>query len=789
MVDSAGARLMADSAGARLMPVERCAVLGAGLMGAGIAAHLANAGLPVLLLDMPATEGPRSAAAAAAIERMKKAEPQPLMTPDAARLITPGNFDDDMAKLAGCDWIIEVVLEDLGVKRALYDRIDAARKPGSIVSSNTSTIPLRSLAKKQSDAFKADFCITHFFNPPRYMRLLELVVGPDTRPEVADELTRLCDVRLGKGVVRCKDTPGFIANRIGTHWMTVAVNEAIERGVTVEEADAVHRPMGVPKTGVFGLIDLIGLDLMPLISKSLLMSLPEQDDFRRVLRQQPLIDRMIADGSIGRKGKGGFYRMTKSGSSRLRESIDLRTGDYRAAATPKVEAADAARRDLTALVKHESAAGQYAKAVLVRMLTYAASLVPAIAGDVPSVDQAMRLGYAWTHGPFELIDRLGADWLAEAAAEAGLEAPPLLQQAAGRTFYRVENGVMQCLTTEGEYADVARPEGVLLLQDVKRAGKPMLRNASASVWDIGDGVLCFEFTSKMNALDPDTLGLLGKAVGLAASKYKGMVVYNEGENFSVGANLGIAMFAANVAAWPVIEQQVAGGQAAYKALKYAPVPVVGAPSGMALGGGCEILLHCSAVQAHAETYMGLVEVGVGLLPGWGGCKELLARWQAEPKLPRGPMPAVARAFEVISTAQVSKSAAQARGLGFLRATDAITMNKDRLLFDAKQRVLALAQDYKPPQPAEYRLPGPGGRVALDLAVEGFAATGRATPHDVVVSKAVARVLTGGDADPLDVLSEDDVTDLERGAFMQLVRNPASLARTEHMLATGKPLRN
>ena len=293
----------------------------------------------------------------------------------------------------------------------------------------------------------------------------------------------------------------------------------------------------------------------------------------------------------------------------------------------------------------------------------------------------------------------------------------------------------------------------------------------------------------MNALDPDSLGLLGRALGMAAKGHRGMVIHNEGENFSVGANLGIAMFAANVAAWPVIEQQVAGGQAAYKALKYAPVPVVGAPSGMALGGGCEILLHCSAVQAHAETYMGLVEVGVGLLPGWGGCKELLGRWQAAPGLPRGPMPAVAKMFEVISTAQVSKSAAQARGLGFLRPTDGITMNRDRLLFDAKQRALALADGYQPPKAFEYSLPGPGGRVALDLAVEGFAATGKATPHDVVVSKQVARVLTGGDADPLDILAEDDVTDLERQAFMALVRTPASLARTEHMLATGKPLRN
>jgi len=769
--------------------IQRCAVLGAGLMGSGIAAHLANAGLPVLLLDLPAKAGPRSAVAMGAIERMKKADPQPLMLPENAKLVTPGNFEDDLARLAECDWIIEVVVEDLGVKRVLYDRIDAVRKPGSIVSSNTSTIPLRSLSKKQSAAFKQDFCITHFFNPPRYMRLLELVTGPDTRPEVAAELTTLCDVRLGKGVVRCKDTPGFIANRIGTHWITVAINEAIARGLPVEHADAVHRPMGMPKTGVFGLVDLVGLDLMPLVATSMLMSLPPDDDFRRVFRVQPLLTRMIAEGNVGRKGKGGFYRMNKAGKERVLESIDLATGEYRPSTKPKLEAVEAGRRDPGALVRHASPAGEYARAVLVQVLAYAASLVPAIADDVASVDEAMRLGYAWAQGPFELMDRLGTDWLAGAVEAAGLPVPALLTLARGRSFYRVQDGVLQCLTPSGDYAAMVRPAGVLLLQDVKRAGKPVLRNGSASVWDIGDGVLCFEFTSKMNSIDPEIMGLLGKAIGVAAKGYRGMVVYNEGENFSVGANLGVAMFAANVAAWPVIEQQIAGGQAAYKALKYAPIPVVGAPSGMALGGGCEILMHCSAVQAHAETYMGLVEVGVGLLPGWGGCKELLARWQAEPKLPRGPLPAVAKAFEIISTAQVSKSAAQARGLGFLRATDAITMNRDRLLYDAKQRVLALADGYQPPKAAEYRLPGPGGRVALELAVEGFAATGKATPHDVVVSHAVARVLTGGEADPLDVLTEDDMTTLERSAFMTLVRNPASLARTEHMLATGKPLRN
>ena len=768
------------------MAIERCAVLGAGLMGAGIAAHLANAGFPVLLLDMPAKDGvDRSAVARAAIERLKKADPQPLMSPEAARLITPGNFDDDLPKLGECDWIIEVIIEDLAAKRTMYDRVDAVRKAGSIVSSNTSTIPLRALSSKQSDAFRADFCITHFFNPPRYMRLLELVTGPATRPEVAAELTALCDVRLGKGVVACNDTPGFIANRIGTYWITVAINEAIERGLDVEAADAAHRPMGIPKTGVFGLVDLVGLDLMPLVSKSMLMSLPPDDDFRRVFKEHPLLGRMIAEGNTGRKGKGGFYRMDRSGKDRVLQAIDLKTGEYRISAPAKLDGV----RDPAALVRHAGPSGDYARAVLVQVLAYAASLVPAIASDIPSVDDAMRLGYAWGKGPFELIDELGTDWLIQAITEAGLKVPALLEAAKGRSFYRVEQGVLQCLTAAGDYAPVRRPQGVLLLADVKRASKPVLRNGSASVWDIGDGVLCLEFTSKMNALDPEIMELLGKAIALAAKSHKGLVIYNEGENFSVGANLGLAMFAANVAAWPVIEQQVAGGQAAYKALKYAPVPVVGAPSGMALGGGCEILLHCSAVQAHAETYMGLVEVGVGLLPAWGGCKEMLARWQANPALPRGPMPAVGKVFEIISTAQVSKSAAQAQGLGYLRPTDGITMNRDRLLHDAKSRVLALAATYQPPKPSEYHLPGPGGRTALELAVDGFAATGRATPHDVVVSKAVARVLTGGDADPLDTLTEDDVTTLERTVFMELMRNPASLARTEHMLTTGKPLRN
>ncbi|HEY0419506.1 MAG TPA: 3-hydroxyacyl-CoA dehydrogenase family protein, partial [Acetobacteraceae bacterium] len=436
------------------MAIERCAVLGAGLMGSGIAAHLANAGMKVLLLDMAPKDNaaPRNAVAAGAIDRMRRADPAPLMLPDNARLITPGNFDDDLPKLAECDWIVEAIVEDLGAKRALYDRVDAVRKPGSIVSSNTSTIPLRALSGKQSEAFRRDFCITHFFNPPRYMRLLELVTGPETRPMA--ELASFCDERLGKGVVPCRDTPGFIANRIGTYWITCAINEAIARGISVEEADAAHGPMGIPRTGVFGLVDLVGLDLMPLVAKSMLMSLPPDDDFRRIFREQPLLMRMIAEGNTGRKGKGGFYRMSRAGTERVREAIDLGTGFYRPAAKPRLDALEGGA--LGALVRHSSPVGEYAKAVLVQTLAYAASLVPAIADDIPSVDEAMRLGYAWKHGPFELIDQLGADWLAGAVTEAGLPVPPLLEAARGRSFYRVQDGALQALTPSGADAPVRR---------------------------------------------------------------------------------------------------------------------------------------------------------------------------------------------------------------------------------------------------------------------------------------------------------------------------------------------
>ncbi|HYH21881.1 MAG TPA: 3-hydroxyacyl-CoA dehydrogenase NAD-binding domain-containing protein [Azospirillum sp.] len=781
------------------MEIKSAAVIGSGVMGAGIAAHIANAGVPVLLLDIvPQGAEDRSIVAKSAVDRLLKAEPAAFMHKKNARLVTPGNIEDDLGKLAGVDWIIEAVVENPAVKSDLYRKVDAVRKSGSIVSSNTSTIPLRNLVEGQSEAFARDFLVTHFFNPPRYMRLLEVVAGEHTSADVVEAVSRFADVRLGKGVVHCKDRPGFIANRIGTFWIQSAVNAAMDLGLTVEEADAVvGRPMGIPKTGVFGLIDLVGLDLMPYIARSLLATLPPDDAYRALHREPELFRRMIAEGYTGRKGKGGFYRVNKAGGGKVREAIDLVTGEYRKTVKAQLDSVNAAKDGLTALVRHEDKGGRYARRVLLETLSYAASLVPEIAGDIVAVDEAMRLGYNWKFGPFELIDKLGAQWLADALAADGHAVPALVRAAAGRTFYRVEGGKLQYLTVDGGYADVVRPDGVLLLSDVKRASKPVAKNASAALWDIGDGVLCLEFTSKMNALDGEIMMMAQRAISLIGDgpygknggAWKALVVHNEADNFSVGANLGLALFALNIALWSEIETMGERGQLTYKALKFAPFPVVGAPAGMALGGGCEILLYCDHVQAHAETYMGLVEVGVGLIPGWGGCKELVIRHMTDAKRPGGPMPAIGAAFEAISTAKVAKSAMEARDLKFLRAGDGITMNRDRLLADAKAKALELAADYTPPEPVEIRLPGPTARVALGLAVEGFRATGKATPHDVVVAGELAKVLSGGDTDITRVTTEDELLELERRHFMALIRTPGSIARIEHMLTTGKPLRN
>lgn len=769
------------------VPIKKVAVVGSGVMGAAIAAHCANAGSQVVLLDIvPKGANDRSALARGAVEKMLKTKPAPFMHPAFARRITPGNLEDDLNLVGDCDWICEAIIENPDIKRDLYGKLEGVRKKGSVVSSNTSTIPLGELVKGLPESFAADFAITHFFNPPRYMRLLEVVGGAKTRPEAVAALQAYGDKALGKEVILCKDTPGFIGNRIGIYWSHVATTEAYDLGLTVEEADSiVGKPMGIPKTGIFGLGDLTGIDLGPHVIGSMLRLLPKSDplvaSFKADHPLNALTQKMIAEGYTGRKGKGGFYR------NRGKEAIDLRTGEYRK--KQRTELASAKAKNLRKLVEHPDKGGQYAWAVASRVLSYAADLVPEIADDIRDVDTAMKTGYAWKWGPFEQLDMLGSGWFAEKLKSEGRPVPKMVQVAAGRPFYKEENNKTWRLTPSGEYAEIAVADDAWMLADKKRGKQPIAGNRSASLWDVGDGVACLEIHSKMNAIDADIVEIVKKAAKLDKQGYKALIIGNDADNFSVGANVGLALFAANTAMWPVIEQGISEGQAAYLGLKYAPFPVVAAPAGMALGGGCEICLHADAIQAHAESYMGLVEVGVGLLPGWGGCKELIVRTLQNKKRPGGPMPAIAQVFEAISTAKVATSAAEARDMNILRESDGVTMNRRRLLADAKAKALSMVEGYKPPAPPEVQLPGPTALAALNMAVEGFVASGKATPHDKVVSGEVAFVLSGGNTDITQTLTEKQLMTLEREGFMRLIKQGPTLDRIEQMLTTGKPLRN
>ncbi len=805
--------------------IKKVAVIGAGVMGSGIAAQVANAGLPVVLLDIvpPKLEdfgGDRNAFAKSAVEKMLESEPAAFMRKSNAELITCGNLEDDLDKLSDVDWIIEVVVENLEIKHKTYTLLDKHRKKDSIISSNTSTIPLHELAKGQSERFKQDFMITHFFNPPRYMRLLELITSKDTRKEAIETVKDFCDVCLGKGVVICKDTPGFIANRLGVFWLTAGINEAIKQGISIETADAVMgRPCGIPKTGVFALIDLVGVDLMPKLAESLLSTLPKDDEYRKIYVDYPFVHKMIEDGYTGRKGKGGFYRLNPDAPRGVKEKQALVINSdkfdkamYARADKPKLPSIDAGRNGLKAVVTSDDEGGKYAWEVLKQTLFYAAELVGEIADSIYEIDEAMKLGYNWKFGPFEMIDALGAKWFADKLLDDDIGVPEILDQVAESraSFYRIEDGKRQYFGTDGQYHDIVRPDGVLLLCDIKLTSDPVLKNDSASVWDIGDGVLCFEKTSKMNTFDENIFNLLEEVNHLISKsgEYKALVIYNEGSHFSAGANLGLALFLINIAMWPQVEAFIARGQQVYMGLKFAPFPVVSAPSGMALGGGCEILLSSDAVQAHAETYAGLVEVGVGVIPAWGGCKELLLRYQEREKQifknnlekigkqslwfspDTTPVGAVRRAFETIGVATVSKSAFEAIDIGYFRESDGVTMNRDRLLYDAKMRALSMVEGYAPPEKREdIRLGGAGAKLALDLAVSDLCKLGKATPYDVVVSDHLSTVLSGGNVDYTDILSEDDLLKLELDEFMKLLHKEGTLDRIEHMLSVGKPLRN
>lgn len=774
--------------------IEKVAVIGSGVMGAGIAAHCANAGCEVLLLDIVKDENNRNSVAQSAIQQMLKSNPEMLMHKRNVKLISAGNIEDDLSKLSEVDWVVEVVIENLEIKRSLYENMSNHIGPDTIVSSNTSTLPRSALVEGMSEDMASRFLITHFFNPPRYLPLLEVVTAEEVDDSLVERICSFADQRLGKRVTMCNDTPGFIGNRLGVYFIQRAFKATLDHGLTVEQADAMlGRPIGVPKTAVFGLMDLVGIDLVPHVTSSMLEHLPSDDPFHDIAGTGgEIIEAMIADGYTGRKGKGGFYRLNKEGGKRVKEARNLSTGEYSAAnRRAAFSSAKMGKQGLSRLMDYPDEGAAFVTDVLLDTLSYAAHIAPQVCDDIYSIDGAMKVGYNWKKGPFEMMDSIGISDMVRRLKEAGREVPDLLTKAAEKgSFYSVEDGEIFQLDFDGVMVQVNRPESTLAVADLKRRGKPLKRNGSASIWDMGDDILLVEYHSKMNAVDPFIIEMLVDAVDMVEfGDWKGIVIGNDGSNFSAGANLGLVLFAVNLASWNEVEGFISAGQDAYQALKYCEVPVVAASTGMCLGGGAEILLHCDAIQAHSESYIGLVEVGVGIVPAWGGCKELLARLNKFNLVPEGPMGAAMKAFEYIGTAKVATSAEQARSMGFLGPDDGITMNRDRLLADAKQRALEMIDGYEPPEPHTYVLPGDSGFTALELAVKDLALSGQATPHDVVVTRELARILTGGDTDITESLTEEDILEMERKAIGWLGRQPDTLARMEHMLNTGKPLRN
>ena len=760
-------------------------------MGSGIAAQFANAGVPVVLLDVvPAGASNRSVLAESAIARQLKVGG--FMHPDQAALVTPGNIDDHLGLVADADWIVEAVVENEAIKHDIYQRLDAVRKSGSMVSSNTSTIPRAQLIAGLGERFAGDFVVSHFFNPPRYMRLLEIVSGADTRMEIVERVRLAGDIVLGKTVINCRDTPGFVANRVGCYWMSVAALEAIALGLSVEEADAIAGPpFGVPATGIFGLIDLVGLDLIPSVWASLRSALPADDPFQVCdLPGHAVLRRMVAEGRLGRKAGAGFYRMGGQGTSRNREVYDLASASYRPAQPVTLESVTAAGRDLARLCEFDDRGGRYAWRVLSRVLCYAARVGPEIADDIATIDLGMQLGYNWAAGPFALADRVGVARIAERLAADGEAVPELLAQAVSAGGFYQESG-RRFLGTDGRARVRQRPQGVLTLADAIEGRASVAENASAALWDIGNGVACLELRTKLNVIDERVIEFIERLPHEVPRGFRALVVGGcNSRAFSAGANLEFFIGLIERGEHAAIERFIQSGQHAFRSLMLAPFPVVAAVSGMALGGGCELMMHCSAAVVHAELMVGLPEARVGIVPGWGGCARMLARASAAPASGGGPAAVASRVFETLSMATLSRSALEAGQHGYLRATDTIVMNPDRVLAAARDQALAMAEvGYRPPEAAALALPGRSARMALVNFVHGHAIAGRASKHDEVVAGALATVLTGGEADPLAPVAEERVYRLECEAVLALTDKSETLARMRHMLATGKPLRN
>ncbi len=765
--------------------LRRAAVVGAGAMGSGIAAHLANAGINVDLLDIvPKEADDRNAMAKIGVERQLKSGG--FMHPDLAAHVRIGNVEDHLDRLAAADWIVEAVFEDLQIKRALYAHIEAIRKNGSIVSSNTSTIRLADLIEGRSDRFARDFVITHFFNPPRIMKLLEIVSNNQTSPEVVARVDAINDHVLGKSNIRCFDTPGFIANRVGNYWMSVASMEAFRLELTVEETDAVmSRPFGIPRTGIFGLFDFVGIQLVPLVWGSFMKSLPEDDHHRNFdITQDKIFVTMLERGLIGRFGPGGFYRRKNEAGERVNEVLDLKSMEYRTAASVNFSRLTD-RTDLRTLCEHDDKGARYAFSVLSNVVTYASTIAGEIADNISDIDQAMRLGYNWRRGPFELADQVGADWIAERLDNAGHMVPDLLRQAAENGgFYPGERQMQQ---VGGGLKTLKPREGVLTLASIKMKSRRVAGNHSVSIWDLGDDVAGFEIHTKMNACDEDVIAMAVRALDVVASDFRGLVIGSDNARaFSVGAQLDTFVRLCEASDWDGLSAFIASGQWAFHNLKYANFPVVAAAGGLALGGGAELSMHTDHVVAHSEFMAGLPERNVGILPGWGGVTQLLLRHQQRnPDWITGSMDA----FQTVIECQTSQSALQARDMGLLRETDSIVMNRDRLLAVAKTKVIEWSVDYCAPVPATMT----AGGDALYERLMAFAQSKRDrkefTSTDLAICRHVANVVSGKGLSSEGGCDERAFMELERRAVLALARHEATQARLKHMLTTNTALRN
>ena len=787
--------------------IQRAAVIGAGVMGAGIAAHLANAGIPTLLLDIvppgakdSADRSARNAIAQAGVDKALKAKPaSAFYTPRAATLVRVGNVEDDFEQLAEVDWIVEAVLEQVDVKQNLFARLERVRKPGTIVSSNTSGLPAHMLLEGRGEDFQRTFLITHFFNPVRFMKLLELIPGPKTDPELMRYMGEFCTDRLGKGVVYCKDRPNFIGNRIGTYGFLATIYRMLDEGYKIEEVDAITGPaMGHPRSATFRTADLAGIDTLVHVADNLYENLPE--DPQRELFQMPQFVRdMVARGWAGDKSRQGFYKRVPGADKRETLVIDPETLEYRAQDSVHFSSLDSMKDNpdpaarVRTLVSASDRAGRLAWEVTADTLLYAAAVAAEVADDIVNVDNAMRWGFNWDAGPFQTWDVLGVEALAKRMEAEGRTIPPLVREVRENGVGRFYNDGTYWDFNAKSYRPVPESGPRLRLATLKKGGKVVKENRSASLIDLGDGVLGVEFHAKMNAIDDEITAMLRECVEVAKKDWRAIVIGNEAPNFSVGANIAQVVMASKMRMWPMIEKAVNALQQAHLTLKYSDVPVVVAPAGQALGGGAEIVMHGQKVRAAAETYIGLVEVGVGLIPAGGGCKEMLARWQRMTK-EGGPFSASRHAFEIIAVATVATSAFDARQYGFLQKTDTITLDRERLLADAKADAIALAEakargEWQTPTPPTFTLPGAGGRLVLEQVVEGLKLQGKASEHDAVVSGKLAYVLTGGNCSSLDTLSEQDILDLEREAFVSLCGMPKTQERMEYTLRTGKPLRN